>query len=104
MPNEALIVVDMQNDFCEGGALAVPGGNAIVPLVNRLIARYDHVVLTQDWHPPGHASFASVARRRRAVQHACSSPTARRPCGRRIACRAPGAPSSIPTSSPPRPR
>jgi nicotinamidase/pyrazinamidase len=59
MPNEALIVVDMQNDFCEGGALAVAGGHAIVPLVNRLIARHDHVVMTQDWHPPGHASFAS---------------------------------------------
>ena len=60
MPNEALIVVDMQNDFCEGGALAVAGGNAIVPLVNRLIGRHDHVVLTQDWHPPGHASFATA--------------------------------------------
>ena len=59
MPNEALIVVDMQNDFCEGGALAVPGGNAIVPRVNRLIAEHDHVVLTQDWHPAGHASFAA---------------------------------------------
>ena len=59
MPNEALIVVDVQNDFCEGGALAVPGANAILPLVNRLIARHDHVVLTQDWHPAGHASFAS---------------------------------------------
>ena len=59
MPNEALIVVDMQNDFCEGGALAVAGGNAIVPLVNRLIGRFDHVVLTQDWHPATHASFAS---------------------------------------------
>jgi nicotinamidase/pyrazinamidase len=59
MPNEALIVIDMQNDFCEGGALAVPGANTIVPLVNRLIGRLDHVVLTQDWHPPGHASFAS---------------------------------------------
>ena len=59
MPNEALVVIDMQNDFCEGGALAVPGANAIVPLVNRLIGRLDHVVLTQDWHPPGHASFAS---------------------------------------------
>jgi nicotinamidase/pyrazinamidase len=58
MPNEALIVVDMQNDFCEGGALAVPGGNAIVPRVNLLIVQADHVVLTQDWHPPGHASFA----------------------------------------------
>jgi nicotinamidase/pyrazinamidase len=60
MPNEALIVVDMQNDFCEGGALAVTGGNAIVPVVNRLIATHGHVVLTQDWHPPGHASFASA--------------------------------------------
>ena len=60
MPNEALIVVDMQNDFCDGGALAVPGANAIVPVVNRLIGRHDHVVLTQDWHPPGHASFASA--------------------------------------------
>lgn len=59
MPNEALIVVDMQNDFCEGGALAVAGGNAIVPRVNTLIAEHDHVVLTQDWHPPGHASFAT---------------------------------------------
>ena len=59
MRNEALIVVDMQNDFCEGGALAVPGGNVIVPRVNKLIADNDHVVLTQDWHPPGHASFAS---------------------------------------------
>lgn len=60
MSNEALIVIDMQNDFCEGGTLAVPGGNAIVPMVNRLIARHDHVILTQDWHPPGHASFAST--------------------------------------------
>jgi nicotinamidase/pyrazinamidase len=59
MPNEALIVVDMQNDFCEGGSLAVPGAKAVVPLVNRLITRFDHVVLTQDWHPPKHASFAS---------------------------------------------
>ena len=43
MPNEALIVIDMQNDFCDGGALAVPGANATVPLVNRLIDRHDHV-------------------------------------------------------------
>lgn len=58
MADEVLIVVDMQNDFCDGGALAVPGANAIVPRVNRLIARHANVVLTQDWHPPGHASFA----------------------------------------------
>ena len=57
---EVLLVVDVQNDFCPGGALAVPGGDAIVPLVNRLAARFAHVVLTQDWHPPGHSSFASA--------------------------------------------
>jgi nicotinamidase/pyrazinamidase len=55
----ALIVIDVQNDFCPGGALAVPDGDAIVPLVNRLIARFDHVILTQDWDPAGHSSFAS---------------------------------------------
>lgn len=54
-----LVVIDLQNDFCPGGALAVAGGNDIVPLVNRLIERFDHVVLTQDWHPAGHSSFAS---------------------------------------------
>jgi nicotinamidase/pyrazinamidase len=55
----ALIVVDVQNDFCPGGALAVPGGDEIVAPINRLIERYDNVVLTQDWHPAGHSSFAS---------------------------------------------
>ena len=56
---EALLVVDMQNDFCTGGALAVPGGEAVVPGINRLWDGYACKVLTQDWHPPGHASFAS---------------------------------------------
>src|SRR5690606_26315489 len=55
----ALIVVDLQNDFCPGGALAVSGGDEIVPLVNRLIGEFEHVILTQDWHPAGHSSFAS---------------------------------------------
>ena len=55
----ALLVIDMQNDFCEGGALAVQGGASIVPVVNRLIAGHDNVILTQDWHPAGHSSFAS---------------------------------------------
>lgn len=55
----ALIVIDVQNDFCPGGALAVPGGDEILPLVNRLIDAFDHVVLTQDWHPKSHSSFAS---------------------------------------------
>ncbi|HEX3953455.1 MAG TPA: bifunctional nicotinamidase/pyrazinamidase [Stellaceae bacterium] len=56
---DALIVVDPQVDFCPGGPLAVPGGDAIVPVVNALAKRFSHVILTQDWHPPGHASFAS---------------------------------------------
>lgn len=59
MADRALIVVDVQNDFCPGGALAVTGGDEIVPLVNNLIGRFEHVVLTQDWHPAGHSSFAS---------------------------------------------
>jgi nicotinamidase/pyrazinamidase len=54
-----LVVVDLQNDFMPGGALAVPRGDEVVPLVNRLAARFDNVVLTQDWHPRGHVSFAS---------------------------------------------
>jgi nicotinamidase/pyrazinamidase len=59
MAGEALIVIDLQNDFCPGGALAVAGGDEIVPLVNDLIRNTEHVVLTQDWHPAGHSSFAS---------------------------------------------
>lgn len=56
---DALIVTDIQRDFCPGGALAVPEGDAVVPAVNRLARRFAHVILTQDWHPPGHISFAS---------------------------------------------
>jgi nicotinamidase/pyrazinamidase len=56
---DALLVIDMQNDFMPGGALAVAGGDALAPLVNRLMQAFVNVVLTQDWHPPGHASFAS---------------------------------------------
>ncbi|SFK31693.1 bifunctional nicotinamidase/pyrazinamidase [Methylorubrum salsuginis] len=54
-----LLVVDVQNDFLPGGALAVPEGDAVIGPVNRLAEIFPHVVLTQDWHPPGHASFAS---------------------------------------------
>jgi nicotinamidase/pyrazinamidase len=57
---EVLIVVDVQNDFCPGGALAVPDGDGVVPAINRLAAQFAHVVLTQDWHPPGHSSFAGA--------------------------------------------
>jgi nicotinamidase/pyrazinamidase len=55
----ALIIVDVQNDFCPGGALEVPQGDEIIPIVNGLAARFRNVVLTQDWHPRGHLSFAS---------------------------------------------
>jgi len=56
----ALIVVDVQNDFCPGGALAVPHGDQVVPAINALARGFEHVVLTQDWHPRGHVSFAST--------------------------------------------
>ncbi len=55
----ALLVVDVQNDFCTGGALAVPHGEDIVPLINAIVPQYVTVVVTQDWHPADHASFAS---------------------------------------------
>jgi nicotinamidase/pyrazinamidase len=57
--NDVLIVVDVQNDFCPGGALEVPRGDEVVPIVNRLAAKFRNIVLTQDWHPRGHLSFAS---------------------------------------------
>lgn len=56
---DVLIVIDVQNDFCPGGGLAVPGGDEVVHIVNRLAHGFKHVVLTQDWHPAGHSSFAS---------------------------------------------
>ncbi|POZ60302.1 bifunctional nicotinamidase/pyrazinamidase [Chromobacterium alticapitis] len=55
----ALLVVDVQNSFCPGGELAVPGGDEIVPLINHLSLLFENVILTQDWHPRGHVSFAS---------------------------------------------
>ncbi len=55
----ALLVIDVQNDFCPGGSLAVPEGDRVVPVVNRLAPRFAKAVATQDWHPPGHVSFAS---------------------------------------------
>ena len=57
--NDVLIVIDMQNDFCPGGALAVPGGNDVIPVIQRIAPLFAHVLLTQDWHPAGHSSFAS---------------------------------------------
>ena len=57
---DLLLVVDVQNDFCPGGALGVPEGDVVVPVINRIQPGFAHVVLTQDWHPPGHQSFAST--------------------------------------------
>lgn len=59
LPYDVLLVIDMQNDFCPGGALAVKNGDSIIPIINDLGCRFDHVILTQDWHPVGHISFAS---------------------------------------------
>jgi len=58
--SHALLVIDVQNDFCPGGTLAVTGGDEIVPGINTLMADFDSVILTQDWHPAGHSSFAST--------------------------------------------
>jgi nicotinamidase/pyrazinamidase len=59
-PTDALLVIDLQNDFCPGGALAVTDGDAIIPTINALAQKFDHVILTQDWHPTQHISFAST--------------------------------------------
>ena len=56
--NKALIIIDVQNDFCPGGALAVPNGDKIIPVINKLSVRFKRVIATQDWHPEGHMSFA----------------------------------------------
>ena len=57
--SDVLLVIDVQNDFCQGGALAVPDGEAVVPVINNLAQGFKNLVMTQDWHPPGHSSFAS---------------------------------------------
>ena len=57
--DDLLLIIDVQNDFCPGGALAVADGDAVVPVINRLAERFFHVALTQDWHPSGHSSFAT---------------------------------------------
>lgn len=59
-PGDALLIVDVQNDFCPGGALAVERGDEVVPVINRLARAFRHVVMTQDWHPEDHKSFASA--------------------------------------------
>jgi nicotinamidase/pyrazinamidase len=59
MTTTALVIADVQVDFCTGGSLAVPDAEAILPIVNGLMREFRHVIITQDWHPPGHVSFAS---------------------------------------------
>ncbi len=56
---DALLIIDVQNDFCPGGELEVPAGNEVVPVINKISRRFDIVLQTQDWHPTGHSSFAS---------------------------------------------
>ncbi len=58
-PQDALLIIDVQNDFCPGGALAVQAGDLVIPVIHRIAPRFEHVLLTQDWHPAGHSSFAS---------------------------------------------
>ena len=69
--HDMLLVVDIQNDFCPGGSLAVPRGNEVVPLINALAANFAHVVLTQDWHPRGHLSFIVTSRKATVSDHRC---------------------------------
>jgi nicotinamidase/pyrazinamidase len=57
--DDLLLIIDIQNDFCPGGALAVSDGDAVVAVINRVAAHFNHIALTQDWHPAGHSSFAS---------------------------------------------
>jgi len=59
-PQDVLVVVDIQNDFCLGGALAVADGDAVIDVIHRVAQKFEHIVQTQDWHPAGHSSFASV--------------------------------------------
>jgi nicotinamidase/pyrazinamidase len=58
--NDALLVVDVQNDFCSGGRLSVVGGDEVIPVIHKIAPLFEHIILTQDWHPPNHQSFASA--------------------------------------------
>ena len=98
-PNDLLLIIDVQNDFCPGGALAVADGDAVVPVINRLIERFGHVVLTQDWHPSSHSSFAS-SHPGAAPFETIAMPYGPKRCGRIIACRGRRAPPSIRSSRP----
>jgi len=70
-PDDLLLVVDVQRDFCPGGQLAVLGGDSVVPIINSLATHFEHVVLTQDWHPKNHTSFASTHPGKRTYETVC---------------------------------
>jgi nicotinamidase-related amidase len=65
---DLLLIIDVQNDFCPGGALAVPWGDEVVPVINAVSKKFAHIALTQDWHPRGHISFASSHNQKEALQ------------------------------------
>ena len=90
-PSDVLLVIDVQNDFCPGGHLAVPDGDQVVPVINAMADRFDHVVLTQDWHPAGHKSFASSHPGAEPFSQT-TMPYGPQTCGRTIACKARTAP------------
>ncbi len=86
----ALLVIDVQNCFLPGGSLAVKEGDQVVPVINKIAKSFANVVMTQDWHTPGHVSFASV-HAARSRSRPSTSPMASRCCGPTTACRAPTA-------------
>ena len=86
---DVLLVVDVQNDFCPGGALAVPDGDRVVPVINRVAAAFAHVLATQDWHPERARILRLLAPGPRRRSRRSRSPMGPRPCGRITACRAP---------------
>jgi nicotinamidase/pyrazinamidase len=92
--DDLLLIIDVQNDFCPGGALAVADGDAVVPVINRLAAHFKHVVLTQDWHPVGHSSLQHRIPAPSLLK-ASPCPMASRLSGRIIACKAPRGPRFI---------
>ena len=94
-----LIVVDVQNDFLPGGALAVPKGEEVIPVINRLSRRFENVILTQDWHPAGHVSFASTHAGRKPFETIELALRARRCCGPTTASKARRARHSTPGST-----
>jgi nicotinamidase/pyrazinamidase len=65
--HDALLVIDVQNDFCPCGALAVADGDAVIEVIHRIAPKFEHIILTQDWHPAGHSSFASAYAGNKAV-------------------------------------